>query len=138
MFGDFESMDNERPVDAGIRQRHRGYFDKRRRGQTRGRPIHDALLGRHEGEHAHGFLAENLEIGRRVTDAEDRIAGTVGKTLPHDIVNDTSCDLAQGGAVEGTKVDDVDWHGVSAGLDNPLPGRKNKALIQVQDGGGGK
>ena len=111
MLGNFERMDNERPVDAGVRQRHRGCFDKRRRGQARRRPIHDALLGRHEGEHAHGLLAENLEIGRRVAGTEDRIAGAVGKTLPHHFVNDTPRDLAQGRAVEGPKVDDVDWHG---------------------------
>jgi len=102
MFGDFERMNNERPVDAGVRQRHRGSFHKRRRGQARRRPIHDALLGRHEGEHAHGFLAENLEIGRRVAGTEDRIAGAVGKALPHDFVNDTPRDLAQRRAVEGT------------------------------------
>jgi hypothetical protein len=131
-------MDNERPVNAGVRQWHRGYFDKRRRGQTRGGPIHDSLLGRHESEHAHGFLAENLEIGRRVADTENRITSAVGKALPHDFVYNTPRDLAQGRAVEGTKVDDVDWHGVSAVPDNPLPPRKNKALIHGQDGGGGK
>ena len=138
MLVDFESMDNERADHAGIRQRHLGYFGERRRGQARGRPIHDALLGRHEGEHAHGFLAENLEIGRRVADTEDRIAGAVGKTLPHNFVNDSPRDLAQGRAVEGTKVDDIDRHWGFRVPDNPLPGRKNKALIHRQDGGPGK
>ena len=148
MLGDFERMDDQRPVDAGIWQGHLGGFDKRRRRQTRGGPVHHALFGRHESQHAHRFLAEHLKIRRRIANAEDRIARAMRETLPHDPVHDAPRDLAQGRAVEGAKIDNVNGHedfprfraneNDCRAADDPTLARKNKALNPGQSGRSGR
>ena len=73
----FQRVHQQHAIDRAVGQGQFILVDQRRKRRTRGRPFHHALSGRHEGEAAFGFLAEQAEIRRGVADAKHTHTGGI-------------------------------------------------------------
>jgi len=113
MFRDFERMNEKHAVDAAVGQRHGDRIDQGRGGEAARGPVHHALLGRHESQDPHRFGPENIEIGRGIANAKNRIAETGRKTLPDQTPDEPPGHFPQRRGIKRAEIDDIESHGVS-------------------------
>ncbi len=111
MLGDLERVHQQHTVDAAIGQRQRRRIDERRGRVAVGRPVHHALLGRHEGQHPHRFGAVLVEVGRGVADAQHRMAVAGIEARARDAPDEPPRHLTERRGVERAQVGDIQGHG---------------------------
>ena len=106
-----EGMHEQDPIEHRIAQRQLGALDEAHRREQPRWPGGDTLPGRHEGDGAFRALAQRIEIGRRIAEAEQ---GQPAEILPAlaDLAQDhLPRDGAERAAIEGFQIDDIELHG---------------------------
>ena len=103
-------MDQQHAVDRAVGQRQVHLVDQGREVAALARPARDALLGRHEGQRALGFLDERPQERRGIAQAQHGLAAHVRPHLAQPGAQQPRRRLAKRAAVEFLEVEDVAPH----------------------------
>jgi hypothetical protein len=117
-------MHEQHPIDRRVGERQGEIIRQRRQAGPQRGPFDHALRGRHEGEAAFRFFAEQAQIGGRVADAEDAQAARIGKARPYPPAHEAPRHVAEALRVEIAEIDHIKRHG--AKLTQIAPRRRSK------------
>ena len=93
-------MDKEDTVHRGIGKRQKVFHHERGFARPAGRPMDDALPGRHEGQRAGSLTPEQAEIGRGIAQPQNRHAPDIAPVPLQRIIHEPSGHDAQRLTVE--------------------------------------